>query len=220
MNDFPDARAPRTPSFNEADVSDKPAWVQALPLLTDVDISDIDKLYRKRRQAMEGVEARVANVIDTLTATGQLDNTYIVFTSDNGFHQGQHRLKSGKNTEFDEDLIVPMIVRGPGVPAAMTHDAPTLNVDFAPTFLDLAMAAIPTSVDGRSFAPLLAGAVPPSWRQFIFLEHAAETGDAPALRPPGIRSTLEPGDQLDVQPLAPAMSGPPFEGVRTPRYTY
>src|SRR5439155_10325417 len=99
-------------SFNQADVSHMPAWVQALPLLTATQIADIDALYRKRLQSMEAVEDMVQQIVDTLDQTGELDHTYIVFTSDNGFHQGQHRLTSGKNTEFDEDLFVPLIVRG------------------------------------------------------------------------------------------------------------
>src|SRR5262249_23951098 len=114
---FPDAQAPRTPSFNEANVGDKPAWVQSKPLLTSAQITAIDELYRKRLQTMLAVEDLVRDVIDTLAARGQLDNTYIFFASDNGFHQGQHRLTSGKNTAFDEDLPVPLVVRGPGVPA-------------------------------------------------------------------------------------------------------
>jgi len=160
------------------------------------------------------------NVVDTLTATGQLDNTYIVFTSDNGFHMGQHRLVAGKNTEFDEDLRVPLIVRGPAIPAGQTRQEATLNIDFTPTFLELAGAAIPDAVDGRSIAALVRNVTPPAWRQFIFIEHAADTDDdARDNRPQGIRSTLEPSDQLD--PGAKQEKyGPPFEGVRTPRYTF
>src|SRR5262249_58092056 len=126
---------------------------------------------------------------------------------DNGFHQGQHRLTSGKNTEFDEDLFVPLIVRGPGVPAGATMDAPTINVDFAPTFLDLAGIPIPASVDGRSLAPLLSGTAPSggAWRDIVLLEHAAEVPDdeAMAARPLSLRSTLEPPD-MEVAPAAAA----------------
>src|SRR5262249_33934038 len=113
---FPNAKAPRTPSFNELDVSDKPAWVRNKPLLTDQQIADIDLLYRKRWQSMLAVEDLVQNVIDALRAVNRLDTTYIFFASDNGFHQGQHRLDSGKNTAFESDLAVPLVVRGPGVP--------------------------------------------------------------------------------------------------------
>ncbi len=222
-NDFPLAAAPRTPSFNEADVSDKPAWLAAAPVLTKKQIADIDALYQRRLQSMEAMQDLVQNLVDTLTATGHLDDTYIVFTSDNGFHQGQHRLPSGKNTEFDEDLFVPLIVRGPGVPAGRVLEHATMNVDFTPTFLDLAGAAIPVGVDGRSFAPLLGTNPPPitAWRQSVFLEHAAEVADdEQASRPQAPAGTLEPPDQLfTAAPLA-AAGAPPFEGVRTAAYTY
>ena len=222
-NDFPLAKAPRTRSWNEPDVSDKPQWLAAHPLLTTMQMGAIDALYRKRLQSMEGIADLVANIENTLRQTGHDGDTYIVFTSDNGFHQGQHRLMSGKNTEFDEDLFVPLIVIGPGVAAGKTVDLPTMNVDFAPTFVDLAGAAIPDGVDGRSIKPLL-GEPPSSWRRSVLLEHAADVPEATAmlfraamLAP----TTLEP---LDVGPedaaLAAAESGPPFTGVRTDHWTY
>jgi N-acetylglucosamine-6-sulfatase len=215
-NDFPDAHAPRTPSFNEADVSDKPAWLQNRPPLTAPQILAIDALYRKRLQSMEAVEDLVDNVVAALTETGLLDRTYIVFTSDNGFHQGQHRLASGKNTEFDEDLFAPMIVRGPGVPAGRVLDHFTVNVDFAPTFVDLAGVAIPASVDGRSLAPLLGDDPPPpsSWRRAVFLEHAADVAEAEP-----VSGTREPPDEVVAAP-APPMAPPPFAGIRTVDWSY
>jgi N-acetylglucosamine-6-sulfatase len=218
-NDFPGAMAPRTASFNQADVSQMPAWVQALPQLTTMQIANIDALYRKRLQSMEGIEDMVQSVIDALDQTGELDNTYIVFTSDNGFHQGQHRLMSGKNTEFDEDLFVPLIVRGPGVPKGATVDVMTLNIDFAPTFLDLAAAAIPDSIDGRSLLPMLGGSLPGSWRDAVFLEHAADVPDNTEARA-SVASTLEPPDVLAPLAAPPSQSPPPFDGVRTAKYTY
>lgn len=225
--DFPGAQAPRTASFNQADVSRMPPWVQALPLLTAKQIGNIDALYRKRLQSMEAIEDLVQGIVDTLQQTGALDHTYIVFTSDNGFHQGQHRLVSGKNTEFDEDLFVPLIVRGPGIPAGATSDAPTLNVDFAPTFLELAGVDIPAGVDGRSFASLLSGAPPAAgaWRDVVLLQHAADVPDdeGMAARPASLWSTLEPPDAPDddaLGPAAPVFSPPPFDGVRTTKYTY
>ncbi len=219
-NDFVGAKAPRTPSFNEADVSDKPAWLSGQPLLTATQLDHIDALYRKRLQSMESVEDLVQRVVDTLTATGQLENTYIVFTSDNGFHQGQHRLNSGKQTAFDEDLLVPLVVRGPGVPAGVTVDYPTVNVDFAPTFLELAGAAIPAGVDGRSLRALLGGAPPDraTWRQLVLLEHGEDSGaELQQVRAP--IGTLEPLDDPSGA-AEDSQKPPPFEGIRTARYTY
>jgi N-acetylglucosamine-6-sulfatase len=219
-NDFAGVKAPRTATFDQADVSEMPPWVRALPRLTQKQIDAIDVLYRKRLQSMEAVEDMVQQIVTTLEATGELDHTYIVFTSDNGFHQGQHRLPSGKNTEFDEDLLVPFVVRGPGIPAGATTDAPTVNCDFAPTFLELAGAAIPPGVDGRSLVPLLSGTAPATWRKAVLLEHADEVADPePALRR-SVLSTLEPADTLEEAAGTVKYSPPAFVGVRTAKYTY
>lgn len=208
-DDYPGAQAPRTPSFNEADVSDKPAWVRSKALLTAAQKSTIDELYRKRRASLQAVEDLVRNVVDTLAATGQLDNTYIFFTSDNGFHQGQHRLTSGKNTAYEEDINVPLIVRGPGVPAGQINDKPVGNVDLAPTFAALAGVAAPAFVDGRSLVPFLGGATPPTWRLAFLLEHGG-----PSITLASDDGLLEPQDDFDVQALASG-APPVFVGIRT-----
>ena len=156
-NAFPDAKAPRPPSYNEQDVSDKPQWVQHLPLLSDKEQAQIDQDYRKRIQTMQSVEDLIENVINTLRTTGRLDNTYIVFSSDNGFMLGEHRDPSGKQVPYEESFRLPLIVRGPGIAAGKTMDQIVGNVDFAPTFAQWGGASVPDFVDGRSFAPLLAG---------------------------------------------------------------
>ena len=193
LNAYKGARAPRTESFNESDVSDKPAWVRALPLLNSTQIKEIDKLYRKRLQSLLAVDEMVQNIVATLSETGELDNTYVFFTSDNGFHQGQHRLESGKNTGFEEDLIVPLSVRGPGVPQGSVVDQLTANVDYASTFAEIAGASIPSFVDGRSLLPFLRNQPPASWRQALLLEHKA--GASQGLT--GADGLLEPADDFD-----------------------
>ncbi len=224
---FSGVSAPRTPSFNEANVSDKPAWVQSRPLLTASQIAEIDALYRKRLQSMLAVEDLLGTLVRALEDTGQIGNTYIFFSSDNGFHLGQHRLAQGKNTEFEEDLLVPLIVRGPGVEAGRTIEAMAANIDLAPTFADLTGATPPAFVDGRSLLPLLtARATPDAWRHAILLEHgypgpAALVHVAPGdLTFPGL---LEPPDAFEVgenaaEPRPVPM--PVFQGLRTDRYIY
>ncbi len=176
-NAFPDAKAPRPPSYNEQDVSDKPQWVQQLPLLSDKEQAAIDQDYRKRIQTMQSVEDLVENVINTLRTTGRLDNTYIVFSSDNGFMLGEHRDPSGKQVPYEESFRLPLFVRGPGIAAGKTMDQIVGNVDFAPTFAQWGSASVPDFVDGRSFAPLLAGGAADGWRQAFLIEHFDQTGN-------------------------------------------
>jgi N-acetylglucosamine-6-sulfatase len=171
--------APRTLSFNEQDVSDKPLWVSNRPLRTPAQVAQLDALYRKRLQSMLAVEDLVARLIETLRTVSQLGNTYIVFTSDNGFHLGQHRLPAGKNSAYDEDIRVPLIVRGPGVPRGTAVENLAVNSDLAPTFAELGGTAAPAFVDGRSLLALLRPDPPPPehWRQGVLLEAGFITGN-------------------------------------------
>ena len=122
---------------------------------------------------MLSVEDLLRDVVAELRATGELDNTYIFFTSDNGFHLGQHRMTQGKRTAYEEDIKVPLMVRGPGVPAGRALKHQVLNNDLAPTFARLAGVTPPSFVDGKSMVPLL-GTSPPTvsnWRTGILTEN-------------------------------------------------
>jgi N-acetylglucosamine-6-sulfatase len=169
-NLFPGLTAPRTPSFNEADVSDKPAYIQALPPLSDVDLQTIDAEYRLRIQSLQAVDDMAGAIVNELQATGLMADTYVIFASDNGYHMGQHRFPGGKYTPYETDIRVPLVVRGPGVPAAIQIDQFVGNVDLAPTIADLAGVSLATNPDGRSLAPLLQGQSPSAWRQSFLLE--------------------------------------------------
>ena len=208
-NAFPDAKAPRPPSYNEQDVSDKPAWVRRLPLLGDKEQTDLDDLYRKRIETLQSVDDLLENVVSTLQATGELANTYIVFSSDNGFHLGQHRERAGKQAPYEEDIHLPLIVRGPGIPAGKRMGSLVGNVDFATTFALWANASVPDFVDGNSFARLLVGAAPVGWRQAFLIEHFDETSATDAAPSTGT-------------PTAPrATRGiPEFHGLRAADYLY
>jgi N-acetylglucosamine-6-sulfatase len=198
---FPGVQAPRTASFNQSDLSAEPQWLQARPLLGDRQIASIDDLYRKQLQSMLAVDDLIEHVVDTLRQTGELDDTYIVFTADNGFHLGQHRLPQGKITAFDEDIRVPLVVRGPKVPAGKQADALAANIDLAPTLAKLAGAKTPSFVDGRSLEPVLHGKSPGSRaREAVLIEHFAP-GDGGGS---GRRVSLPPT----------------YAAVRTARYTY
>jgi N-acetylglucosamine-6-sulfatase len=164
---FADEEAPRSPSFDEEDVSDKPSWIREIDSLSDEQISEIDDRYRNWLATMLAVDEMVASLVQELRVAGELDNTFIFFTSDNGYHQGEHLIDYGKNTPYEESARVPLFVRGPGVPAGSKVERLALNTDFAPTFADL--AGIEFSADGRSLAPLLRGE-DHAWRSAVLLE--------------------------------------------------
>ena len=190
---FPGVTAPRPPSFNEkeTEASQHPRWLRRWPQLTETQIKALDEIYRNRLRSLLAVEETVEEVIQTLRDTGQLENTYIVFTSDNGFHLGQHRLPRNKNTGFKEDYHVPLIVRGPGVPAGRFLQNLVANVDLAPTFAELAGIRTPEFVDGRSLVPLLreSAAEDKDWRHAFLLEHGFPQGEKRGLPP---RTPFEP----------------------------
>ena len=179
LSAFPGAQAPRGRSFNEADISDKPRWFQdQSPLMNTATIAEIDSDYRGSLQALLAVEDAVDLLFQTLDQLGESSNTYVFFTSDNGLHRGEHRLRGGKNTPYEESIRMPFYVRGPGVPAGRTVEHLAGLVDLVPTFLGLGGAAIPASVDGASLLPLLSSTPPAlsAWRPEILIEHPGGAG--------------------------------------------
>jgi N-acetylglucosamine-6-sulfatase len=196
---FPDVSMPRPPSFDEEDVSDKPAWIRDNPPLSQEQISYAEDLYRKRLQSMLSVDDMIGHLVDALRQSGELDNTYIFFTSDNGFHFGIHRLSVGKWTAYEEDIRVPLIVRGPGVPEGQKLEQIVLNNDLAPTFAELGGVEAPSFEDGRSLVPLLGDDPPPpdDWRKAFLVEETAESAETTS------SVTEEAGPRMltgDVQP--------------------
>src|SRR5215211_3167968 len=169
--DFPRVKAPRTPAFDEADMADKPRWLRDHAKLSRVQVANIDAGFRKRAQSVEGIDELLGTLQEALTATGQLANTYIFFTSDNGFHMGEHRLASGKMTAFEPDIRVPLIVTGPGVARGKTVKALSSNIDLYPTFMRVARLGASPNADGRSLVPLLATKPVTGWRKAVLVEH-------------------------------------------------
>jgi N-acetylglucosamine-6-sulfatase len=125
-----------------------------------------------------------------------LENTYVVFWTDNGHHMGEHRLRPGKQTPYEEDVRFPLVVRGPGVPQGAERPEMLLNTDVGPTFAELAGTQPPGFVDGRSFAPLLRGKNPP-WRSAVLLEGPASNPRG-QLQMPGYRA-VRTHDRLYVE---------------------
>ena len=157
--------------------------------------------------------------------TGQLDNTYLFFTSDNGYHIGEHRLRAGKLTAYEEDIRVPLFVRGPGVPAGALRGEFVGNVDLAPTFAALARAAVPDFIDGRSLVPLLLGAAAEPWRgAFLVEQEEVYLAGSPAPTTVADPALLEPLDPFELAMAAAIRrSGqgiPAYGALRTPAHTY
>ncbi|MEW9552112.1 sulfatase [Nonomuraea sp. NPDC050783] len=181
---FPLVTAARTPSFNQVDVSREPLWLRSLLPLSQEQIDQVDERHRARLRAMLGVDDLVGAVVEALRESGHLDDTYILFTSDNGFHLGTHRLAQGKTTPFEEAIRIPLVVRGPGVRAGSTIGQMGATVDLAPTIAELGGARVPGFAEGRSLVPLLKGRKPGRWRHNALIEFNRPANRASARQTP------------------------------------
>jgi N-acetylglucosamine-6-sulfatase len=178
---FSDQPLPKTPAFNERNVSDKPEWVRNKPRLSPDAVRNTTQFYRQRLRALQSVDEMVGQLVEVLKEEGELSNTYIVLTSDNGLHLGVHRL-SDKSSAYEEAIRVPLLVRGPGVPSGITRPQLVLNNDLAPTFASWAGVRPPDFVDGRSLSPLLSASPPTSWRSAFLIEHRNSENEYPSVR--------------------------------------
>jgi arylsulfatase A-like enzyme len=176
VNSFNGEPAPRLPSYNEANVSDKPPWISSLPTISSTEAAAIQARHENRVETLQALDEMVEALVNKLSATGQLSNTYIVFTSDNGWQHGEHRIVKLKERPYEESSHMPLLIRGPVVAAGSTADSLVTFPDFMPTFLELGGIAIPSYVDGTSLVPLLNGTVNDNdtvtddWRNAILLE--------------------------------------------------
>ena len=162
---FAGERLPRPESFDERDVSDKPEFIQARPRLSREKVQELRRRYRCTLASLQAVDRGVKRVYEALEAEGEADNTVFVFTSDNGYFFGEHRL-NGKSLPYEEGIRVPLAIRLPAELQPQGHigavDEPTANIDLAPTLLELAGAEPCVgggcrTLDGRSLLPLMQG---------------------------------------------------------------
>ncbi|TMK69429.1 MAG: sulfatase [Actinobacteria bacterium] len=156
-NRFAGVPLPRPPSFNEADVSDKPAAIRNRPLLTPRRIAAIQENWQQRRETLLAVDDAVVSIVDTLRSTGQLDKTLILFTSDNGFFHGEHRVANGKVLLYEPSIRVPLLMRWTGnssLPRGVHRSQLTMNVDYTETMLAAAGVKPGRIEDGVSLLPL------------------------------------------------------------------
>lgn len=165
---FPDLAPNRPPNFNEADVSDKPLWLQQKEALTQDEIQTLDQYRRNQILTLVSLDRAIGRLLDRLEEKGELDNTFILYISDNGKFWGEHRITS-KNSFYEEAIKVPFAIRYPPlISKPYVEDRVVANIDIAPTIYELAKIPIPKNVDGLSLVPLLKGTN--DWRESLLIE--------------------------------------------------
>jgi arylsulfatase A-like enzyme len=193
---------------SEGDVSDKPAFIRRLPPINELEEAAMLEAARQRAEAVSVVDDQVADTIEALRDTGELDNTLVMFTSDNGYFQGEHRMRQGKTLPYEPSLSTPLLIRGPGIPQGVTRSSPFLSIDFAPTILEAAGAPLPASIDGQ---PRLGVA-----------RNGGDGWKRPVLTETGPRGTVTgAGDAGPPLEAKPAADDKPYSvGVRVARFLY
>ena len=211
---FAAEQLPNMPSFNEADVSDKPVGIRNRPALTAQRMAAIREAYQQQLESLLSVDDGVKAIVDALQAAGELNNTLIVFTDDNGFFHGEHRVPSGKVLLYEPSIRVPMLMRGPGVPKNRHLKQMVANIDLAPTIVDAANAKPARVMDGKSLLPLLARPSTLLGRDLLI-----ERGPTGAKRAGTAFGEIGNGDNGNQgKTAAPGDRG--FVAIRTPRYLY
>ena len=145
---------PAMPAFNEADVSDKPQAVRRRPVIRPARVAAVTENYRQRLESLLAIDEGVAAIVSALQASGELDNTYFIYTADNGFFHGEHRIPNGKVHVYEPSVRVPLVIRGPRLLRGARLSQQAINVDLAPTILDAANARAGRTIDGASLLPI------------------------------------------------------------------
>jgi N-acetylglucosamine-6-sulfatase len=182
---FAGTSMPRLPNFDEASMYDKPQVVADRRRFTPEKEAAIEENWRQELESLLSVDEAVAHVVDVLARSGELENTLIVYTADNGFMHGEHRALAEKVLPYEPSIRVPLILRGPGVPRGRIDNRLVANVDVPATILDETDVLPGRVQDGRSLLPLLAdpGA---EWGRDILIENGNGANGVPAYR--GIRN--------------------------------
>lgn len=170
---LPGLTAPHSPNWNEADVSDKPGWVKKLKLITSGQSATIDAAFRDSARTLLAVDEAIQAIYDLLATRGVLQNTVIIFQTDNGWSFGSHRYWSAaaaaKRCQYEECISTPLLAYVPWAAGNSIVTDLVSNVDLAPTFAELAGATPTLAVDGLSLVPFLSGRQPPTWRDGVLL---------------------------------------------------
>jgi arylsulfatase A-like enzyme len=196
---------PKTPAYNRLG-SPAPAWLRGRRPLTARYAAKMRHDWDLRVESVQSVDRMIADMENTLQAIGQAQNTVFVFSSDNGYHMGEYTLGAGKQTAYDTDIRVPLIVAGPGIPAGTRNSDMAENIDLRPTFEQLVGATTPPQVvDGHSLVPLLHGQRVP-WRNYALVEH---------LRPGSGSGKVDPDRQNWVGGVPPS-----YRAIRSKTFVY
>jgi N-acetylglucosamine-6-sulfatase len=185
---FAGAAQPWEPAFNEADVADKPRAVRRRGPLPSWEAWRLDRAWQQRREALLAVDDGVARIVRALRDAGELDDTLLVFTSDNGYLLGEHRARSGKILPYEPSIRVPLLIRGPGIPAGAVRSQLVWNGDLAPTILAATGARAPWEPDGESLFPFMRDGALRSGRAVV-IEGPAGSGSLGLPRFAGLRTS-------------------------------
>jgi len=211
---FTKAALPKDPSYNEPGMSDKPAFLQAqTPKIgPGREFLSITKPHRRRLSTLYTVDTAVKKIVTKLKDKGLLSNTYVVFASDSGFFQGQHRLVTGKYLAYDPSARVPLVIRGPGIPRGETSGELVTNADFAPTVLDIGDASPNGGFiqDGRTLLPFAEEPILRTSRPLLIEGFGAgDLDQEPPVVPSGGASIAEA-----------SVGAPAYAAIRTQRWLY
>jgi N-acetylglucosamine-6-sulfatase len=154
-NAFVGALLPRSAAFDEADVSDKPFAIRSLRRFSTTRLAALQETWQQRQESLLAVDEGVARIVEALRDAGELESTLIVFTSDNGYMNGEHRTPAGKVLPYEPSIRVPLLMRGPGIPAGSARNQLVWNGDLAPTILEATGGSAPWEFDGQSLWPIL-----------------------------------------------------------------
>jgi arylsulfatase A-like enzyme len=194
--------------WDDPDFTDKPAYLRRLAPLNDVEKAAMLEVTRQRAESLWVVDQQVRRLVRALRRTGELDDTVVVFTSDNGYFLGEQRMRQGKTFPHDPSLRVPLLLRGPGIPAGEERTDPFTSIDVAPTLAELAGITPGHPVDGVSLVRV-ARKGDRGWRRGVLTETGPRFG---VVRDTDERGRpIRPGRQRDIRFAI---------GVRTDRYLY
>ena len=233
---FAGSPLPKLPGFNEKDISDKPKWLrrQVRKRLTKKQIKVVDNERRRQQEQLISVDQSVGELIEALERKGILDDTYVIFASDNGFFRGEHRIASGKYLPYDPSARVPLLIRGPGIPKGAVSNELVWNGDIAQTIDQIASGSENPSVDGRTLLPyaenpalrstrpvLLEGDTGPGGTGAESAHSSAAMARAARVHVAGRRGVRNLDQEPDaIKSAAYTDTAPAYRSIRTDRYEY